>query len=109
MAPFLFTSTTAGDYDTPEQFIPLRGLRRAWEVNMTMSRSFGYKKWDNNWKTSNELILLLQKIIKRGGNFLLNIGPTAEGEIPKPSVDRLLDIGKWIINNRDSIYFNSSD
>jgi alpha-L-fucosidase len=93
------------DYDTPEQYIPATGIPgRDWETCMTMNDTWGYKSWDDNWKSSTDLIRKLVDIVSKGGNFLLNVGPTAEGLIPQPSVDRLADMGRWMNLNSESIY-----
>lgn len=93
------------DYETPEQFIPATGIAgRDWETCMTMNDTWGFKKNDRNWKSTEELVLKLVDIASKGGNFLLNVGPTAEGLIPEPSVERLQAIGRWLSVNGDSIY-----
>jgi alpha-L-fucosidase len=95
----------AGDTETPEQFIPSTGFPgRNWEVCMTMNDTWGYKKDDNNWKSTKDLILKLSDIVSKGGNFLLNVGPTSEGEIPQPSIERLGQMGKWMKVNSEAIY-----
>jgi alpha-L-fucosidase len=71
---------------------------------MTMNDTWGYKSNDNNWKSSEDLLHKLVDIASKGGNFLLNVGPTAEGLIPAPSVERLAAIGKWMKVNDESIY-----
>jgi alpha-L-fucosidase len=94
-----------GDTETPEQFIPATGYPgRHWEVCMTMNDTWGYKSYDDNWKSTSDLILKLSDIVSKGGNFLLNVGPTSEGEIPQPSVDRLRQVGEWMKVNGDAIY-----
>jgi len=93
-----------GDFSTPEQHVPPTGLDYDWEVCMTMNTSWGYKHYDHNWKSSETLIRMLVDIASKGGNLLLNVGPTAEGEIPVPSVERLKAIGKWMDVNGKSIY-----
>ncbi len=93
-----------GDFSTPEQHVPPTGLDYDWEVCMTMNTSWGYKHYDHNWKSDTTLIRMLVDIASKGGNLLLNVGPTAEGEIPEPSVDRLQAIGKWMDLNGESIY-----
>jgi alpha-L-fucosidase len=94
-----------GDTETPEQFIPATGLKgRDWETCMTMNNTWGYKSYDNSWKSSKQLIRNLVDIASKGGNYLLNVGPTSIGEIPKPSVERLHEIGKWMKVNSESIY-----
>ena len=95
-----------GDYKTPEQKIPnlseLDG--KDWETCMTMNGTWGYKSYDNNWKTPTTLIHNLVDIASKGGNYLLNVGPTAEGEIPQGSVDALKAIGAWMKVNGEAIY-----
>ena len=99
----------AGDFGTPEQEIPTTGLPGVdWETCMTMNDSWGYKKNDDNWKSTEELLHNLVDIVSKGGNYLLNIGPTAEGLIPSESVDRLRDIGRWMHFNGESIYGTSA-
>ena len=71
---------------------------------MTMNDHWGYNSHDQNWKSSETLIRMLIDITSKGGNFLLNVGPTAEGEIPPPSVERLAAIGRWMKVNGESIY-----
>ena len=95
-----------GDYGTPEQQIPATGLGDGvdWETCMTMNGTWGYKKNDHNWKSSADLIRKLVDIASKGGNFLLNVGPTGEGEIPAPSVERLEAMGEWMKVNGRAIY-----
>jgi alpha-L-fucosidase len=94
-----------GDFGTPEQEIPATGVPGVdWESCMTMNNNWGYNSHDNNWKSSEDLVQKLIDIASKGGNFLLNIGPTAEGVFPQPSIDRLKDIGSWIKINGESIY-----
>ncbi len=93
------------DFDTPEQHIPPTGIPgRDWETCMTMNHTWGYKKYDNDWKSYPDLLRKLVDIASKGGNFLLNVGPTAKGVIPKPSVDRLLAMGRWLKKYGESIY-----
>lgn len=93
-----------GDFSTPEQHIPDGGLDYDWETCMTMNGTWGYKKNDHNWKSTEELLRNLVDIVSKGGNYLLNVGPTAEGLIPQPSVERLAAMGKWLKVNGESIY-----
>ncbi len=95
-----------GDYGTPEQEIPADGLPPGvdWESCMTMGKHWGYNKHDQDWKSSTTMIRMLIDIVSKGGNYLLNVGPTAEGLIPDPSVERLHEIGKWTKTNGESIY-----
>ncbi|WP_158994620.1 alpha-L-fucosidase [Mucilaginibacter sp. L196] len=96
----------AGDYKTPEQKIPnlseLDG--KDWETCMTMNGTWGYKSYDNKWKTPETLIHNLVDIASKGGNYLLNVGPDAEGQFPQGSIDDLKAIGVWMKVNSESIY-----
>ena len=95
----------AGDFGTPEQQIPATGLPGVdWESCMTMNNTWGYKYYDHNWKSTKDLLHKLADIASKGGNFLLNVGPTAEGLIPGPSVERLKAMGEWMKVNSESIY-----
>jgi len=95
----------AGDFGTPEQQVPPEGLPGVdWETCMTMNDTWGYKSYDENWKSSEELIRTLVDVASKGGNFLLNVGPMPEGLIPRPSAQRLEAMGKWMAVNRESIY-----
>jgi len=95
----------AGDFGTPEQQIPAKGLPGVdWESCMTMNDTWGYKSYDHNWKSSEDLLRKLADIASKGGNFLLNVGPTSEGQIPGPSVERLAAVGQWMKVNSESIY-----
>jgi len=105
MRGFSKSDEFAGDYGTPEQRIPPTGLPGVdWETCMTMNDTWGYKSYDDNWKSNEDLLHKLADIASKGGNFLLNIGPTAEGLIPQPSVDKLTAIGEWMKVNGKSIY-----
>ena len=94
-----------GDYGTHEQEIPRTGLPGVdWESCMTMNGTWGFSAHDLNWKSSTTLIQNLSDIASKGGNYLLNVGPTAEGEIPPASVERLAEMGKWLDTNGEAIY-----
>jgi alpha-L-fucosidase len=95
----------AGDFGTPEQEIPPNGIEGAdWESCMTMNDNWGYAAADTNWKSTKVLVRNLIDIASKGGNYLLNVGPTALGTIPDQSVLRLKQIGRWMATNGESIY-----
>jgi alpha-L-fucosidase len=95
----------SGDFGTPEQQIPVNGLPGVdWESCMTMNTTWGYKFYDDQWKSAQTLVRNLIDIASKGGNYLLNVGPTAEGLIPLPSVERLAEMGSWMKINGEAIY-----
>ena len=94
-----------GDFGTPEQEIPGAGFPDVdWESCMTMNSHWGYNKRDTAWKSTEDLLQKLADIASKGGNFLLNIGPMANGQFPPESVERLEGIGRWMAVNGESIY-----
>ncbi len=94
----------AGDFGTPEQEILSTSSTLPWESCMTMNDTWGFKTSDTNWKSTETLVRNLVDIVSKGGNFLLNIGPTSEGLIPTPSVERLKEMGSWLKINGEAIY-----
>ncbi|MEA3226775.1 MAG: alpha-L-fucosidase, partial [Planctomycetota bacterium] len=95
----------SGDLSTPEQHIPATGMPgRDWETCMTMNNTWGYKSYDDNWKSTETLIRNLVDIVSKGGNYLLNIGPKGDGSIPQESIESMQTIGKWMDANGQAIY-----
>ncbi len=96
---------SAGDYRSMgDNAIPNQVVKGDWEVPATLNRTWGYKSYDNDWKTPEDLTFKLVDIVSKGGNYLLNVGPTAEGLIPQPSQDNLRAVGRWLKVNGESIY-----
>ena len=94
-----------GDYQSMgDNLIPPARLDGDWETPATLNDTWGFKKNDRNWKPAEGLIRRLVDIVSKGGNYLLNVGPTAEGVIPKASVTRLRKVGDWLKINGDAIY-----
>ena len=91
-----------GDFATPEQTI--RADTRAWESCMTMNGSWGYQKADDDWKSPKTIVRNLITCAHDTGNYLLNIGPKADGSIPEESVRILTAVGKWMDRNGSTIY-----
>jgi len=97
MAGLTQEGSFGGDFGTPEQEVPPSGLPGIdWETCMTMNDNWGYNKNDRHWKSPKELVRTLVDIASKGGNLLLNVGPTAEGVFPDFSIERLQEIGKWM-------------
>ncbi len=94
------------DFSTPEQTIPAGAMPngRLWETCMTINDTWGYTRDNTNWKSTTDLVHKLIDIASKGGNFLLNVGPTDLGEFPQPIVDRLEGIGAWLKVNGQAIY-----
>ncbi len=93
-----------GDYGTPEQFVPVDVPERPWETCMTINETWAYNPRDRAYKSSGELIATLAEVVAKGGTFLLNVGPTPDGEIPPEFASRLRVIGSWLDRNGESIY-----
>ena len=97
-------SETSEDFDTPEQQISPAKPSRMWESNMTLNGSWFWNSHDRFWKSTADIIGYLIMCANGGGNFMLDIGPKADGSFPEPAVKRLKEIGKWLKINGESIY-----
>ena len=94
-----------GDFrDFGDGEVPPAPVKGPWEAIFTHNDSWGFSKFDFNFKTAQEIILLLTDIVSKGGNLMLNVGPKADGSIPEVSVKCLLSVGKWLQVNGDAIY-----
>jgi len=100
----------AGDFASPEQIIPPEGVTSEtgqpipWEACITLNDHWGYAAADQNWKSPQTVVRALVECVSKGGNLLLNVGPTARGEIPLPCYDILSEVGRWMHENGESIY-----
>jgi alpha-L-fucosidase len=94
-----------GDFLTPEQHIPPTGMPGVdWETCMTLNTTWGFSEHDHAWKSEETLIRNLIDIASKGGNYLLNIGPKADGSVPTESVQSLRAIGDWMRTHGEAIY-----
>jgi alpha-L-fucosidase len=96
---------TEGDYrSTGDNVIPPEASTEAWETPATINHTWGFRKDDSDWKSPGQITFKLIDIVSKGGNYLLNVGPTAEGLIPQPSQDVLRTVGRWLKINGEAIY-----
>jgi alpha-L-fucosidase len=96
---------TEGDYrSTGDNVIPSDSSAEAWETPATINDTWGYRKDDTNWKSPGQIVFKLVDIVSKGGNYLLNVGPIADGTIPQPSQDILRTVGRWLKVNGEAIY-----
>jgi alpha-L-fucosidase len=94
-----------GDYDTPEQNVPVsRPKYNWWELCMTINNNWGYQHKDTNWKTPSQIIALFADVVSHGGNLLLDIGPKEDGTIPKEQRELLLELGQWNQKHERAIF-----
>jgi alpha-L-fucosidase len=96
---------TAGDYaSTGDNAIPDTARTDDWETPATINHTWGYKKDDTDWKSPGEVTFKLVDIVSKGGNYLLNVGPTSQGVIPEGSQATLRSVGRWLKVNGDAVY-----
>lgn len=94
-----------GDYDTPEQNMPIvHPDRTAWELCLTTNDNWGYRPSDNHFKSHFELLSIFTECIGMGGNLLLDIGPKADGAIPDEQIAILKEFGRWTHKHAAAIY-----
>lgn len=93
-----------GDYETPEQGIPMYGPKGDWEFCTTINTSWGYRPSDNDYKTSRQIVRMFCDCITLGGNFLLDVGPKEDGTLDPRQEKILLDLGDFIRDNEEAIY-----
>jgi alpha-L-fucosidase len=97
-----------GDYQNMgDNGIPTGGLQEYWETPQTLNRTWGYSRFDQEWKTPAGVVHRLVEIVSKGGNYLLNIGPMGDGSVPPPSAAVLRQVGSWVRKNGESIYGTS--
>jgi alpha-L-fucosidase len=95
----------AGDYvTTGDNVIPSQVQAEAWEVPATINHTWGYRKDDLDWKSPGTIVFKLVDIVSKGGNYLLNVGPMADGVIPPASQDTLRAAGRWLKVNGEAVY-----
>ncbi|OGV47570.1 MAG: alpha-L-fucosidase [Lentisphaerae bacterium GWF2_44_16] len=100
----------SGDIKTPEQYVPTEGVKDekgkplVWEGCQTFSGSWGYHRDENTWKSNAMLIQMLIDHVSKGGNLLLNVGPTARGEFDYRAIEKLSAMGEWMKRHNRSIY-----
>jgi alpha-L-fucosidase len=94
-----------GDYmSTGDNVIPPKATDDPFEVPATLNHTWGFRSDDHNWKSPGELVFKLVDIASKGGNYLLNVGPTSEGVIPQASQDNLREVGRWLKANGEAVY-----
>jgi alpha-L-fucosidase len=92
------------DFGTPENATPGAALDHIWEACWTVNNSWGFKKSDTKWKSTDVLIQKLIDINTKGGNLLLNVGPLADGSWPEKSIQQLEEMGNWNAANAEAVY-----
>ena len=95
---------TRGEMETPEQKMPDKPMPGPWEACFTLGTQWQYKPTNEDYKSGTQLIEMLIEIRAKGGNFLLNVGPTPDGEIPSEQMRRIRELALWMFINEESIY-----
>ncbi len=102
--------TGYGDFETPEQGVPEKGLIDKygnpipWETCLTLNNNWGNNAVDHDWKSSKLIVRTLVNCVSKNGNLLLYVGPDGRGNIPDPSIRVLTEVGEWMKKNHESIY-----
>lgn len=91
------------NYLTPEQRTPEKPLSAPWESCITMGNAWGWVPNDR-YKSARELVHLLVRIVAKGGNLLLGVGPNGKGEFEPAVFERFEDMGKWLQANGEAVY-----
>jgi alpha-L-fucosidase len=92
-----------GDYETPEQGMPVRSPAGPWELCLTMSENWAWRPSDTDYKSARRLAEYLAEVTSLGGNLLLNVGPKGDGSLPAIEVARLKEIGAWLAAHGESV------
>jgi alpha-L-fucosidase len=94
-----------GDYrQMGDNMVPSDVYRSTWEIPATLNDTWGFKTADQHWKSTAYLLYRLIDVVSKGGNYLLNVGPAADGSIPAESVQRLRELGRWLDRHGEAIY-----
>ena len=99
------TGNGMGDYMTcGDNALPRLPYDGDWELPATVNDTWGYNQFDHNWKSPDDILRTLLKVVSRGGNYLLNVGPTAEGVVPGACARVLDEVGRYVRDNGEAIY-----
>jgi alpha-L-fucosidase len=94
-----------GDYQNMnDNGMPPGGIEEYWETPQTLNQTWGFSRFDTNWKSPEFVIRRMVEIVSKGGNYLLNIGPRGDGTIPEANVEILQRVGQWVQKNGASVY-----